>query len=160
MDSALHEMAAVTGIDFDATRLEEAAAELSLDLIVAFGSRVGGDLSPKADSDLDIAVLDRRPFTWKRFREVYGALGDVFRTYDLDLAFITEADPLFRFQIFLTAERLSGSRQLFCEQQCYAKKAYVDSRDLRDLESTLYERKLEYIDRILDRWAEQEPMRP
>lgn len=52
----------------------------------------------------------------------------------------------------LDAERLFGSSLLFCEQQCYAKKAYVDSGDLRDLERTLYEHKMAHIDRVLDRW--------
>lgn len=135
---------------FDQDELDDAASRLGLRLVVAFGSQVGGELPAADGSDLDVAVLDGEEYAWRRFSEIYRALAAVFGEYELDLALLNRADPLFRFQIFRTAERLYGDSHLFCEQQCYAHKAYVDSTDLRALERTLYERKLAYIDTQLD----------
>lgn len=138
-----------TPLTFDRSALDAAVGELGLDLVVAFGSRVGGDPMPMEESDLDMCVLDRQPFTWRRFSDVRQRLSDVFRGYELDLSFLTQADPYFRFEIFRTGRLLGGDPQLYFEQEAYAFKSYVDSDDLRDLERDLFERKLAMIDRAL-----------
>lgn len=134
---------------FDEEGLTETAIRLGLALVVAFGSRVSGDPPPVESSDLDLAVLDTKPYAWRRILDVRDALADVFNEYEVDLAFLNRADPFFRSEIFRTGRRLFGDPQLFFEQEAYAFKSYADSQDLRELERILFEKQLARIDAAL-----------
>lgn len=138
-----------TTLTFDQNALVAAVRELGLELVVTFGSRGSGDLVPTEDSDLDVAVLDLQPFTPGRFHDVQDRLSQIVGSYNLDLSFLTQADPYFRFEIFRTGCRLCGDPQLYFEQEAYVFKSYVDADDLNALERDLFVKKLAMIDRSL-----------
>jgi len=90
-------------------QLEQVARELGLRMVVLFGSRATGR-ALRPTSDLDIAVLDRVVPTWTRWVEVHRALSQVFRPYELDLAFLNTADAFFRLEIMRRGVLLYGDR--------------------------------------------------
>jgi predicted nucleotidyltransferase len=136
-------------IRYDPVALKAACEDLGLQLVLAFGSRAGGNLAPSESSDLDLAVLDPEPVGWERFADVRSRLSRVFDFVEVDLVFLKDVDPLFRYEIFRTAEPLFGDLDLYASQKAYAYKAYVDSADLRRLERVLFKKKLALIDRSL-----------
>lgn len=126
--------------------LRAAAVRLGLRLVVRFGSRATGAVPPPAPgSDLDIAVLAGE--RWVTLAEVYAVLADAFPGVELDLALLNDADPLFRFEVFRRSDLLFGDPDVYAEYQLYAYRAFMDSADLRALESALSRRKLQ---RLLD----------
>ena len=134
-------------IQYDPEALKPACEDLGLQLVLAFGSRVSGYPPPSESSDLDIAVQDPEPLSWDRFADIRSRLSSLFESVELDLVFLKSADPLFRYEIFRTAEPLFGDLDRYAAQKAYAYKAYVDSADLRRLERVLFKKKLALIDR-------------
>jgi len=131
---------------FEAERLAEAAEILSLRLVVAFGSRAGGRLPPRTESDLEVAVLrGRGPGDPAPFAACYRALSGVFPVASLDLAFLDTADPLFRHEIMRQGTLLHGDPDLFADYRSFAYRDFVDSEDLRLLEQRLFRKKMEYL---------------
>lgn len=123
-------------------------SELGLRAVVLFGSRVTGSPVPGSDSELDVAVLTDRarssdpssgPGT--RFHEIYARLARVFSDHSLDLAFLDDAEPLFRWEVVREGVLLRGDPDAWAHYQAFAYRAYVDSADLRALEKTLSEKK-------------------
>jgi len=131
---------------FEAERLAEAAKLLGLRLVVAFGSRAGGELPPRAGSDLDVAVLrNANAGARNSFLDCYRALAEVFAEASLDLSFLDTADPLFRHEIMRQGVLLHGDPDLFADYRSYAYRDFVDSWDLRDLEQALFRKKMAYL---------------
>lgn len=137
-------------LSYDEAQLSDLCTELGLRLVVAFGSRVGGNIMPTDESDLDIAVLDSAIYSGRRHVAVYNTLSTALRPFSIDLAFLAQADPLFRYEIFRTAERLYGDDLEFLNQRAYAYSGFVDSADLRGLEDALFRKKMTYLKRTLD----------
>lgn len=128
-------------IVYDPARLEAVAQALGLRLVVLFGSYATGRPPPGPESDLDIGVLDWEPPTWERWRVVYRALSEVFDRYDVDLAFLNTADPLFRYEVMRSSRRLYGDPMEFWAYRAFAFRDYQDSADLRALEHDLFIKK-------------------
>jgi predicted nucleotidyltransferase len=124
-------------------RLEQVARDLGLRMVVLFGSRATGR-ALRPTSDLDIAVLDRVVPTWTRWAEVHRALSQVFRPYELDLAFLNTADAFFRLEIMRRAVLLYGDRDTFD-----AYRDFVETEDLRKLEDVLMRKKMAFLRRCL-----------
>lgn len=130
-------MAEELPIKFDKERLDTAARERGLRLVVLYGSYA----RRRADqqSDLDIAVLGCPP---ERFWDCYEILSDVFSLYSLDMVRLEDADPLFRHEIMRVSVLLYGDPDLFCEYRAYAYRDFVDSADLFALEEVLFRKKM------------------
>ncbi len=143
--SVRHAAKSVPSVVYDPARLESVAQALGLRLVVLFGSYATGHPPPGPESDLDIAVLDRELPTWERWRVVYGALAEVFDGYDVDLAFLNTADPLFRYEVMRSGRRLYGDPVEFWAYRAFAFRDYQDSADLRSLEHVLFIKKMNYI---------------
>ncbi|MBI5242626.1 MAG: nucleotidyltransferase domain-containing protein [Elusimicrobia bacterium] len=111
-------------------------------MAILFGSHAVGRPAPGRESDLDIAVRDTRPAGTKRFYALYKALSSVFPGYNLDLAFLGDADPLFRYEVTSRGRLLYGDSLEFLEYKAYAYRDYVDSQDLFRLEEKLLRRRL------------------
>lgn len=133
--------------EFDAALLDAASKRLGLRMVVLFGSHATAHPPPAPDSDVDIAVSFTAPNQRDVFWEAQRALASVFNEHTLDLALLRDADPLFRWEIAREGELLWGDPVDFLSYRAFAFRDFVDSADLRRLEHTLFEKKLEFIRR-------------
>ncbi|MGH7461136.1 MAG: type VII toxin-antitoxin system MntA family adenylyltransferase antitoxin [Longimicrobiales bacterium] len=128
----------------DHAALDECCARLGLRMVVLFGSRATGSPPPQSDSDLDLAIAfvngQRREF-W----DCHDALAELFPGQSLDLVFLSDADPLFRWEILSEGVLLWGDVDDFLEMRAFAYRDFHDSADLRALERTLSMKKLAHI---------------
>ena len=135
-------------LHYDSDQLTTVCQELGLRLVVLYGSRATGTPPPAPDSDLDLAVSGAHG-SRIHFMTWYRALADVFRMYDIDLALLSQADPLFRYEIFRQGRLLYGAADDFLAYRAYAHRDFVDSADLRRLEEVLFHKKLAFIRKAL-----------
>ena len=63
----------------------------------------------------------------------------------LDIVFLADADPLFRWEIMDQGVLLYGDIDDFLEYRAFAYRDFVDSADLRRLERALFEKKMAMI---------------
>lgn len=127
-------------IRLDRGRLDTAAREHELRLVVLYGSYA----RRRADSqsDLDIAVLG---CPTNKFWDCYENLSDIFSRYSLDMVRLEDADPLFRHEIMREGVRLYGDADLFYEYRAFAYRDVVESADLFALEEVLFRKKMDRI---------------
>ncbi|BBO19982.1 MAG: nucleotidyltransferase domain-containing protein [Burkholderiales bacterium] len=131
---------------YDAEQLAAACRELGLSLLVAYGSRAGAtSVPPGPDSDLDLALAGPGLHGWERMSACLAALGEVFPDYPIDAVFLSEADPLFRWEIMRNGRLLYGDPIRFLEYRAFAYKDYIDSADLRRLEASLFRKRMDWI---------------
>lgn len=131
---------------YDEARLAAAGRELGLAMIVAYGSRAGGaSMAPGPDSDLDLALLGPGLSGWARMSACLTALGEVFPSYPIDAVFLSEADPLFRWEIMRAGRLLFGDPIRFLEYRAFAYKDFIDSADLRRVEAALFRKRMDWI---------------
>jgi uncharacterized protein len=116
---------------------------LGLGLVVLFGSRATG--RARADSDLDLAVLGGGLGTPEGFWRCYHELAPVFDGVELDLVSLHDADPLLRYEVMRKGKLLFGDVDRFLEYRAFAFRDYVDSADLRELERTLFRKKMAFL---------------
>lgn len=130
---------------YDVAKLESACRDLGVSMLVAYGSRAGGRPGPTPESDLDLALRGPGPPSWDRLSVCLRRLGDVFPDYPLDLVFLGEADPLFRWEIMGNGMLLFGDPLAFLEYRAFAYKDFVDSADLRRVEQVLFRKRMDWI---------------
>ena len=134
---------------FDAQGLDTASKELGLRTVVLFGSHATLDPPPGPESDVDVAVsfdpTRERPSLWR----VHEALAGAFRDQNLDLVFLADTDPLFRWEIMDRGRLIWGDEIVHLDDRALAFRLFVDSADLRRLERTLFEKRMAYIRRQL-----------
>lgn len=132
-------------MDMDRRVLEEACQQLGVRLLMLFGSHAAGGLHPRPDSDVDVAVALQRDALRPGYFELHERLSRAFPGRPLDVVFIADADPLFRWEIMDRAVLLIGDIDEFLELRAFAYRDFVDSADLRALEQTLFEKKMALI---------------
>ena len=135
----------LSALSYDAKRLEAACVQLGLTLLVAYGSRAGASYEPRPDSDLDLALSLPGPRGWSRLSDCLRALGEVFPDYSLDAVFLSDADPLFRWEIMRDGLLLHGDPIEFLEYRAFAYKDFVDSAGLRRVEAALFRKRMDWI---------------
>jgi uncharacterized protein len=122
-------------------RLEGLAMRHRIRLILQFGSTVTGAVHSR--SDIDIAILLRDgDVSFETLGEIDEALQQCFSDYEIDLAIINRADPLFLKKIMEQCRLLYGSIRDLQELKIYAFKRYQDHRRFLDLERQYAERTL------------------
>ncbi|MBW3630419.1 MAG: nucleotidyltransferase domain-containing protein [Gemmatimonadetes bacterium] len=135
---------------YDAARLKAVCERLELRLVVLFGSRAAGSRPPASDSDLDLALRAGPAGVPGGLLACYDELSQVFQGETLDLVLLAKADPLLRYEVMRAGILLHGDSGEFLEYRAYAYRDFVDSADLRDLEATLFRKKLEYLRSVVD----------
>lgn len=135
--------------EFEQAALESASRRLGLRRVVLFGSHATGEPAPGPDSDVDIAVSLAGSHSGTAFWKVHDALDDVFAGRPLDLVFLEDADPLFRWEIVRDGVLLYGDPLDYLEYRAFALRDFVDSADLRALERVLFEKRMAFIRRRL-----------
>lgn len=129
----------------DPDRLAEVCRRLGVRILVLYGSRATGTPVPRPESDLDLAVRlqpgRESPDLW----ELQEALSEAFPGASLDVAFLRGADPLFRWEVMREGRLLWGDPLDHLEYRAFAYRDFVDSADLRELERTLFKKKMAFI---------------
>lgn len=146
--------------EYDQAALSNICRDFGVRLLILFGSRATGCPPPTPESDLDLAVLFTEKQDLKGFLKLEHALSRFLDTTRLDLADLSRADPLFRWEIFANGKLLYGEELDFLQYKAYAYRDYRDSQDLRDLENILLEKRMRYIGRHLSRKPEDEAITP
>ncbi len=128
-------------------KLKGIGEKFDLKLLVLYGSRAKG--IERKGSDMDIAVLARKPIDFKTFLNLYSALSQVLAPLEgeLDLVELRGKDPLFLYQIFTNCHLLYGDPVTYNEFQAFAFKNYFDSGDIFRLERILVHRYQEYLNK-------------
>lgn len=100
--------------------LARLARRYRLRMVVAFGSAVTGKTHPR--SDLDLAVLPEAgvEFSVGEWLRLWGDLDRILAPWEVDLADLARADPLFLRKVFETAVLLYGDEREFRWYRVYA----------------------------------------
>ncbi len=117
-----------------------------LKLILLHGSYATG--KQHAGSDLDIAILGYTKLSFQQELDVYGDIAKLFgdtKERELDVKSLHATDPLFLYEVARDSQLLYGDRTDYDEFCSRAFVAYMDSRDLRELERLLNRRQLEKL---------------
>ena len=129
-------------------KIEEIGKKFNLKLILLHGSFASG--KNKFGSDLDVAVLGKKPVEFKELLKIHGDLADVFgdnKNRELDLKSLHKTDPLFCYQVARISQLLYGSITDYSEFRAYAFANYFDSQDLFRLEKRLIDKFQNYLNR-------------
>ena len=119
-------------------RLQEVGKTLGLQFIVLHGSYATGKARP--DSDIDIAIVGGSPMSATAHASLYQGLSEVFGdslNRELDLKSLYHADPFFRYQVTRDGILLYGDPRAYSQYKMFAFRDYIDTADLRRLESRL-----------------------
>lgn len=121
--------------------------------LVLFGSHATGSPPPNEESDVDLAISLDAGAERHSFFDYVSELGRLFPSRAVDVAFLADADPLFRWEIMREGVRIWGDEIDYLEFRAFAYRDFVDSADLRALERILFEKKMEMIRRRLNAQA-------
>lgn len=114
-------------------------------MVVLFGSHATSLPAPGPDSDVDLALRLRPGHQRVRFWDYYDGLGEAFPGASLDIVFLADADPLFRWEIMRRSKLLWGETIEYLEYRAFAFRDFVDSADLRALERRLFDKKMALV---------------
>lgn len=123
--------------------IEAVGKEYSLKFIILHGSRATE--TARENSDLDIAALSLDPCSFEKFLAIQSKLADILgdnQKQELDFKLLNGADPLFRYFVTRDGILLYGNPTAYNEYKAYAFRAYVDSKDLRELENNLLKKSI------------------
>lgn len=133
-------------------RLEEIGRMQELRFSILHGS-YAREMADRA-SDLDIAVVAKRPLPFEKRLDLHAELAEVFgdsAERELDLKTLHAVDSLFRYEVVRDGMLLYGDPHAYEEYRAYAYRDYVDSQNLRELEGVLLKKS---IRSLAERYAE------
>ena len=99
------------------------ANKLGITMAVLFGSQSNNTARP--NSDTDIAVLTDKKADYTNFTNIYEYFSNLYGG-NVDVRFLNDSDPLFRYQVFKTGQLLIGDNNQFINEKILANKIYYD----------------------------------
>ena len=127
-------------------KIEQIGKEYNLKLILLHGSYATG--KQRKDSDIDIAVLGKKPIDSRVRAKIYSELENLFVSgldKELDFKSLHRADPFFVYKVANESALLYGRPSDYEEFKAYAFKLYYDSEDLRKLEKKMVYKFQDYL---------------
>lgn len=106
-------------------KIKAIAQKYGVVFAVVFGSAAKG--TKTKESDFDLAVLTREKPSYQLFKNLFSEFSEVFKGENVDLRFLNEADPLFRFQVVKEGKLLYGHPQAYTDFKIYALKIFLDN---------------------------------
>ena len=122
-------------------KIERVGKKYNLRFILLHGSYATGKI--KIDSDLDIALLGKKPIEFDELLAIYSDLSEIFgdnAQRELDIKSLHKTDPLFCYQVAKDSQLLYGDLTDFNEFKAHAFSNYFDSKDLFHLERILIQK--------------------
>jgi predicted nucleotidyltransferase len=129
-------------------KINEIGKKYNLKLILLHGSYASGRQKPQ--SDIDIAVLGKKHFDFKKYSRIYSELERIFiqnTAAEIDIKSLHRADPLFCYQVVKFSRLLYGNLQDYNEFRAYAFRYYYDAKDLLKLEKLLALKYQDYLNK-------------
>lgn len=132
-------------LDIEKIKLEAAkvAQKHNLALVVLYGSQATG--KAREDSDIDVAVLGKKPVSFKEELDLINNFIDIFKTDDVDVKSLHNVGPLFRYQVMRNSVLLFGSPYNYHSYKAYAFRDYCDSQNLFRLKKILINKRLRQL---------------
>ena len=127
-------------------KIQKVGEKYQLKLILLHGSYAKNTVHK--GSDLDIAVLGKKPIDFQVLLELHGDLAKIFgdnQKRELDLKSLQQADPLFCYQVTKDSQLIYGKLSDYNEFCAYAFKVYYDAKDLFRLEKHLIDKYQHYL---------------
>jgi len=130
-------------------KIEETGKKFDLKLMILYGSYAKE--TPRKGSDLDIAVLGKKPIDLETELKLYSALAEVFgdsRDRELDVKSLHGVDPFFRYQVMKDGILLYGDSHDFYIFKVYAIRAHQENQKLRRLKELLLKKRQEHLEKL------------
>lgn len=134
-------------------KIEEFALKNNVGFVVLFGSQAVR--SAKKESDIDIAIyLNDNRFVFgnaEMFSEILDGLRNVFESQglEIDIVDLRTADILLRYEIISKGNLLYGDEIDYENYKSFARRDYMDARQLFDLEDLLITKRQNLIGSML-----------
>ena len=112
-------------------KINQIGRKYSLRLILLYGSFARGETH--ADSDLDIAILGKKPLNLDTLLSIYAEMPFIFgdnKRRELDLSSLHNVNPLFRFYVMRDSVLLYGKSIDYYSFKAYAFRDYQESQSL------------------------------
>lgn len=126
--------------------LKNIGRTFDLKLILLHGSHATG--TQDRHSDLDIAVLAKKPIQFNQLLKISSALEKVFgniQDRELDVSSLHGDDPLYRYKISKSSVPLYGKPSDYHEFRAYAFQSYLDAKDLFRLQEIMIQKYQNYL---------------
>lgn len=138
-------------------QLNNTATEHGIRLVVLFGSQAVGKARNDSDYDLAVLLAEEKKFSeLEVFNDVLFYLGKelTLPVEKIDLANISNANPLLQQEIFSKGQLLFGDRNLFDEYRAVAFREYIDAKKLFDLESAMLKKRVTLLKQLIHKNAQ------
>lgn len=111
-------------------KIKEIAEKYGLKLVLLFGSQASG--KTHFASDIDIAVLAKKPIPLEKELEIQYKFVKIFKTDNVDIVDVRTASPLLLYQIFCKPHKIlfCGDLQIYFRYKIYAMKRYIEAKPL------------------------------
>ncbi len=136
-------IAAMIDLEKMKPKIAKLAEEKNLSLVVLYGSQATGKAKEK--SDIDIAVLGKKPIFFDEHINLINNFTNIFQTDDVDVKLLHHTDPLFRYEVMRDGILLYGADYDFVSFKAYAFRDYMDSGDLFRLKRIFIKKRMEYL---------------
>lgn len=131
---------------------EQAKQELlghGIEMIILFGSRATNK-NIKPDSDYDFSISTKKSEneqTFRQFSKHIELLAEKFEIEEekIDLSYLNDADPLFLNEIMNQGFLLLGNSTKFDDLKAFARREYIATQDLRDLEKKMVLKRQDFL---------------
>lgn len=106
-------------------QINKIAKKYGIIFAVVFGSAAQSRQKP--ESDFDIAVLLKKATDdYETFSRLFGDLSTIFRGQNVDLRFLNDADPFFRYEVVKDGQLIYGNKEDYNQFKIYINKIYID----------------------------------
>jgi len=124
-------------------KIYEMSRPHNLRLAIIYGSFARGETHTK--SDLDIAVLGERKLDFQSILVLSDEYAHIFKGSEVSVQSLHNVDAFFRYQVTRNSILIYGEPSDYHEFRAYAFRAYIDSKDLLNLERILTKKTLQYL---------------
>lgn len=133
-------------IDKIKPEVAKVAQKHNLALVILYGSQATG--KAREESDVDIAVLGKKPFPPEQIISLYSDFDDVFRARELDVKSLHNANSFFRYQVVKDGVLLYGDFRQYNLFKLYVTRYFQENKKMRELRDFMIKKRQEHLNKI------------